>query len=124
MDLVSNLFSLLKQGSVLRKSVVVIEFSGIVFKILVILHKEGFISSFKRVENKFKVYLKYYNGYPLIQNFKIYSTFSKKYYCTVEDLLMSYKKIDFLLVSTSLGILTKEESIAKNIGGEVLVKIN
>jgi len=58
MDLTSNLFSLLKQGGLLNKNFVKVGYSVLIFKLLVILYKEGYINNFKRVENNFYVYLK------------------------------------------------------------------
>src|SRR5256885_4524513 len=124
MDLIGNLFSKIKQAGLQRKKSIFVERSDLLSEILTILYREGFTSGFRVVNNQFEVFLKYSNMRPILYKFKRYSTSSKKSYCTVAKLSKVFRKSDFVLLSTTLGILTKEYALNLNLGGEVLVKLN
>jgi ribosomal protein S8 len=124
MDLVGNLFGKLKQAGINGKYSVLVERSHVVFEILSILYKEGFIDGFRVVGNNFEVFLKYLGMAPVFYKFKRYSTYSNKYYCSLSRLLKEFRKSDFLILSTTHGIVTKDHALSLKLGGEILVKIN
>src|SRR4051794_33883792 len=121
MDLIGNLFGRLKQAGIQRKYMIIVDKSDLVLEVLTILYRQGYISGFRLVSNKFEIYLKYYEARPVLYRFKRYSTYSKRYYCSVTKLLKEFRKSDFLLISTTSGILTKERAINLKLGGEVLI---
>jgi len=96
-----------------------------------LLYKEGFISAVI-VKNCFIliIVLKYYNGYFLLKNLKIFSNFIKPKYLSYDKLLKiyygSYKMNYFMLLNTSYGLLTVQELFFRNyrIGGQVLFTID
>jgi len=124
MDLIGNLFSKLKQAGLSKKISIYVERSDLVLEILTVLYKEGFIIGFRVIDNHFQVFLKYFEMRPVLYKFKRYSTFSKKSYYSVTKLVKVFRKSDFILLSTTSGIVTKEYALNYNLGGEVLVKLN
>lgn len=96
-----------------------------------LLYNEGYINGFF-FKDKYTIviYLKYYNGYFLLRNLKIYGSNVKPYYIKYKELLRMYKgplEVNyFLLINTSYGLLTFEEIFLKNyhVGGEVIFSIN
>jgi len=124
MDLVGNLFSKLKQAGFSKKISIRVERSDLILEIITILYREGYISSFRVVDNNFEIFLKYFEMRPVLYKFKRYSTFSKKSYYSVTKLSKVFRKSDFLLISTTAGVVTKEYALNFNLGGEVLIKLN
>jgi small subunit ribosomal protein S8 len=96
--------------------------SRLIVDILVVLRSEGFIRGFFMGEDFILIYLKYYNGRPLINNLKLISKPSNKVYYDVATLINKDKSKGkgFFILSTRLGILTTEQAIKQNCGGEVI----
>jgi small subunit ribosomal protein S8 len=121
------MISIIKVGSNARHLQVIIQNSKICINILNTLYKLGYIRGFV-VKNKKNVIvlLKYINNKPTIRNITVISTPGRRTYLKSNKLSTLLKKKDsgFLILSTSKGVLTDEESNMFNIGGEVLLKIS
>jgi small subunit ribosomal protein S8 len=121
------MISIIKVGSNARHLQVIIQNSKICISILNTLYKLGFIRGFV-VKNKKNVIvlLKYINNKPVIRNIAVISTPGRITYLKSSKLpgLLKKKDSGFLILSTSRGILTDEESNIFNIGGEVLLKVS
>lgn len=96
-----------------------------------LLYREGFISGII-IKDRFKliIILKYFNGYFLLKNLKIFSNLIKPYYLSYQKLLKiyrgNYKFNYFMLLNTSFGLVTIDEIFFRNlrIGGQVLFTID
>jgi len=97
--------------------------------ILNILQKLGYINNYQITKNNYiKIYLKYNKNIGAIRNIQIISKPSKRIYTKVKDhfkisKLIIFKTNGFLIYSTNKGIITQQESILLNTGGELLFKI-
>ena len=95
-------------------------------KIYVILLKKlmefNLIKNYKIIKNNIYIYLRYYNNKPIFFFKHYYHKSNFKYY-TIDKIRKKYRK-SFNLYFTSLGILTFEEMIIKNVGGKLLVSID
>jgi ribosomal protein S8 len=76
-------------------------------------------------KNFVKIYLKFDNsGNPVIKDFFLISTFSRKRYMRVSDIKSNnIQKNYFFFLNTSKGILSHEKALIKKVGGEVFFKI-
>ena len=127
MNLLSNMISIIKVASNSRQLQAVIQNSKICINVLSILYKLGYIRGFIIKDKKTViVLLKYVNNKPTIKNINVISTPGRRMFVKHKNLLELLKKKDsgFLILSTSKGILTDEESKMFNIGGEILIKVS
>jgi len=121
-DTLSNFFSKIKNGCLLRKTKIVQLKSKQIINILNLLIKEGYIRGYKlTLNNNIDVYLKYKNNIPVIKDIKRLSKPSRRLYIKNKDLFKKQK--GFLILSTSKGFLTDLQAKKLNIGGELICKI-
>nr|YP_010394412.1 ribosomal protein S8 [Phytophthora lateralis]DAZ88420.1 TPA_asm: ribosomal protein S8 [Phytophthora lateralis]DAZ88853.1 TPA_asm: ribosomal protein S8 [Phytophthora lateralis] len=121
-DTLSNLFSKIKNGYLVKKSKIVQQKSKQSINILNILVKEGFIKSYKiNSKNQLNIYLKYKKDKAVITEIKRLSKPGKRLYITNKNLYQ--KKVGFYIISTSMGILTDLQAKKLNVGGELICKI-
>lgn len=127
MSLVSNMVSIIKVGSNTKHLQVFVQNSKLCVNILNILYKLGYIRGFA-IEDKKKVtvLLKYMDNKPAIRNISIVSTPGRRTFIGFRKLGKKLKKKDsgLFIVSTSRGLLTDDESLMFNTGGELLVKVS
>nr|YP_010394100.1 ribosomal protein S8 [Phytophthora cactorum]YP_010508116.1 ribosomal protein S8 [Phytophthora pseudotsugae]UXG19071.1 ribosomal protein S8 [Phytophthora cactorum]UXG55687.1 ribosomal protein S8 [Phytophthora cactorum]UXG55725.1 ribosomal protein S8 [Phytophthora cactorum]UXG56034.1 ribosomal protein S8 [Phytophthora cactorum]UXG56072.1 ribosomal protein S8 [Phytophthora cactorum] len=121
-DTLSNLFSKIKNGYLVKKSKIIQQKSKQSINILNILVKEGFIKSYKiNSKNQLDIYLKYRKNKAVITDIKRLSKPGKRLYIANKDLYK--KKTGFYIISTSIGILTDLQAKKLNVGGELICKI-
>lgn len=127
MSLLSNMLSIVKVGCNARHLQVTVQNSKLCINVLSVLYKLGYIRGFIVKDKKnIIILLKYINNKPVIRNIAVISTPGRHTYIKHKKLEKFLKKKDsgFLLLSTSKGILTDEESNIFKIGGEALLKIS
>lgn len=121
-DTLSNLFSKIKNGCLVKKSKITQQKSKKCIHILNILIKEGFIKSYKiNSKNQLDIFLKYKKNKSVIKEIKQLSKPGKRLYITNKDLYK--KKTGFYIISTSIGVLTDLQAKKLNVGGELICKI-
>jgi small subunit ribosomal protein S8 len=121
-DILSNLFSKIKNGHLAKKSKIIQQYSKQTINILNILIKEGFIKSYKlNSNNQIDVYLKYKNNKAVIKEIIRLSKPGKRLYIKNKELYV--KKRGLLIISTSMGILTDLQAKKLNVGGELICRI-
>ncbi len=95
--------------------------------ILKILKKEGFIEDYKDfIEEKkwkVKVYLKYYEGKPLIRQVKRISKPGRRIYVKCRDIPLVRNNMGIGIYSTPKGVLTHKEALKEGVGGEYICEI-
>ena len=89
------------------------------------LHDEGYIASYKVIEDEkqgvIRVTLKYgENKAQVITGLRRVSKPGLRIYSNVEDMPKVMKGLGIAIVSTSKGIMTDREARKQNVGGEVL----
>jgi small subunit ribosomal protein S8 len=127
MSLLSNMISIIKVGCNARHLNVIVQNSKLCLNVLTVLYKLGYIRGYIIKDKKnVVVLLKYINNKPTIRNINVISTPGRRKYIDYKTLQSELKKKDngFFILSTSKGIITDEESLMFNIGGEVLLKIS
>jgi small subunit ribosomal protein S8 len=127
MSLLSNMLSIVKVGCNARHLQVTVQNSKLCINVLSVLYKLGYIRGFIVKDKKnVIILLKYINNKPVIRNIAVISTPGRRTYIKHKKLEKFLQKKDsgFLLLSTSKGILTDEESNMFKIGGEALLKIS
>lgn len=120
----------LKNDLSTEKNLYILSYTKLTKKILTIIEKAGFIRNLLVIKisktKKIIVYkLQYVKNKPLINNITFYSKPGKRLYIKKKDIKkLPNRQITTYMLSTNYGILTDEEAISKNTGGELLVSFN
>ena len=123
-DLISDVFTIIRNASGIRKQVVNVPSSSVLKSISEILKREGYIENFKFIDDKkqgtLRIYLKYINNKSVINNLKRVSKPGLRIYVKSDNLPFVLRGKGIALISTSQGIYTAREARKKKIGGEVI----
>lgn len=123
-DLISDSFTVIRNGIKVKKEDVVIPYSNNLLKICEILKREGYIDNFKEIEldnfKKIKVYLKYERKKSVLSQIRKISTPGRRIYVKREKIPVILRGYGLAIISTSQGILTNKEAKAKGVGGEYI----
>jgi small subunit ribosomal protein S8 len=124
-DPISDMFVRIRNANVKLHEKVDIPSSKMKMEIARILKEEGYITSYKNMDDKkqgiLRVYLKYTaSKKPVLQGIKRVSKSSLRIYKGYEDMPKTVGGLGVTLVSTSKGLMTDSQSRKENIGGEVI----
>jgi small subunit ribosomal protein S8 len=127
MDQLANAFSALQNGQRRSQEKVTLKYSKIFWSICHILYSEGFLKGFERSKDSYHIilYLKYFEGKPLLQKIQKISLQGRRVYCEHKH-LFSYNTASFRtfrILSTTQGILSEKDAHFFGLGGEVLCEI-
>ena len=127
-NFVSNTISAMKNGHLSGRTKVFVPFSKFIYKFLLVLKDEGYISevSLEETDSAIKriiISLKYYRNKGVISDIKVVSKPSRRVYWSVKEFKSFYGGLGLFIISTSRGILSINEARKQNIGGEVLCGI-
>lgn len=123
-DLVSDVFTIIRNAVRIKKETVDVPASALVSAIAEILKKEAYIENFKFIDDKkqgiLRIYLKYINNKPAIINLKRVSRPGLRVYAKKNKIPSVLRGRGIALISTSQGIFSGKQARDKNIGGEVI----
>lgn len=127
-DSISNMLTILRNGSFAKKAVVEVRGSRMSEEILSIFKKNDFISSYKLIkDNKqgvLRVYLKYFrDGSPSILGIKRISKPGLRIYKKTDELPKVYGGLGIAVISTPKGLMTDTKAREEKLGGEVVCYI-
>lgn len=124
-DPISDMLVRIKNGSRKFKEKVDIPASNVKEEIAKILKDEGYISNYKRLDDKkqgiLRVFLKYtQNKQPVITDLKRISKPSIRIYEKSSELPRVLRGIGIAIISTSRGLMTDSKAREEHLGGEVV----
>ena len=127
-DPLGDMLARIKNGQLRKKESVVMPASRFRGNVLDVLHREGYIRGFKKVEiennkNEFEIELKYVDGEPVIKNISRVSTPGRRVYSKIKDLQRNFDGLGISILSTSKGVLGANEARTEKVGGEILCKV-
>ena len=127
-DPIADMLTRIRNAVLARKKEVDIPSSRVKVDIARILKEEGYIKSFKVVENKkqdvLNISLKYVdNKANVISGLRRVSTPGCRIYCTKGDVPKALDGLGIALISTSRGIVTGKKCEELGVGGEVLCHV-
>ena len=127
-DPLGDMLARIKNGQHRKKESVVMPASRFRGNVLDVLHREGYIRGFKKVEiennkNEFEIELKYVDGEPVIKNISRVSTPGRRVYSKIKDLQRNFDGLGISILSTSKGVLSDNEARTEKVGGEILCKV-
>jgi len=124
MSPLNNLIIKIRTGLLAHKKSIFIRKTNLNLSIICAFYNLGLITSFfySKKDNTIEVVLKYIENQSLIKNIQRISLPSRRVFCSVTDLKQNFffKRLNFMFLSTSVGVLSKQEAIVRNVGGEPL----
>lgn len=123
-----NMFVLIKNGQMAKKSIIIGPRKNICEALLKLLWNEGFISGYRvMAENsrKMEIFLKYTkNGTPAINSLRFLSTPGKRVYYSAKQIWKLDSSKTFIIFSTNFGLKSINECKKNRIGGEPIIVIS
>jgi small subunit ribosomal protein S8 len=127
-DPVSDLLTRIRNATSVRHDRMDIPASKMKLEIAKILKQEGYIRTFKMIEEgpqgTIRIYLKYADdGEPVIHGLRRVSKPGRRVYRGVGDLPKVRNGLGVAVISTNRGVITDEQARGLQVGGEVLCEI-
>jgi len=127
-DPISDLLTRIRNATTVRHDRTDVPASSMKLEVATILKQEGFIRTFKVIEEGpqgvIRIYLKYAeDGEPVIHGLKRVSRPGCRIYRGVDDLPRVQNGLGVAVISTNRGVLTDEQARGLRVGGEVLCEI-
>jgi small subunit ribosomal protein S8 len=122
-----NMFANLKNGQLAKRNFIYQTRKKICEAFLKIMWDEGFIGGYtidSTDSNKLKIFLKYKNGKPAINNITLISKPSKRIYWSIKQIWKVDSSKSFIIFSTNKGLVSITDCKKFKIGGEPFVTIN
>lgn len=125
MDTIAQMLTNVRNGSMAKLEKVDMPASKVRENIAKILIKEGFVRSYKMARDSkqgiMRIYLKYDEaGNPAFSNLSKVSTPGKRVYVKTSEIPVVRSGTGQCIISTNKGIMTGNDAIKGNLGGEIL----
>jgi small subunit ribosomal protein S8 len=124
-----DMITRIRNGQHARKLEIFSVKSKLCLSVLKVLEKEGYIRGYIEREKSINILLKYIKDKPVITKIETILSNDKNSYLSVKSLgkfgkiSHNNKGLSLLILSTPKGVLTAYESILKNTGGRLLIKV-
>ena len=127
-DPIADLLTRIRNATLVRHDRTDVPASKMKLEVAKILKQEGFIRTFKLLEEgpqgHIRIYLKYAeDGEPAIHGLERVSKPGRRVYRGVEELPKVRNGLGVAVISTNRGVLTDEQARSLRVGGEVLCEI-
>ena len=127
-DPVSDLLTRIRNATSVRHDRMDVPASKMKLEIAKILKQEGYIRTFKTIEEGpqgiIRIYLKYADdGEPVIHGLRRISKPGRRVYRGVDELPKVRNGLGVAVISTNRGVVTDEQARGLQVGGEVLCEI-
>ena len=127
-DTVSDMLTRIRNATTVRHDRTDVPASKMKLEIAKILKQEGFIRTFKLVDEGpqglIRIYLKYAeDGEPVIHGLRRVSRPGRRVYTNAADLPKVRNGLGVAVVSTNRGVVTDDQARSLHVGGEVLCEI-
>ena len=123
-DLIADVFTIIRNATMVKKDVVDLPSSNNIKSIMEILKKNDYIDNFKLIEDKkqglVRVYLKYIAGKSAIRNIKRISKPGLRVYVRGKKVPIVLRGRGLAIVSTSKGVVSDKEARELGVGGEII----
>lgn len=127
-DAIGNFLTIIRNGIMASKPVVVAPYSTMRFAIGTILKDEGFIKDCQMLTDQtgkknVKLVLKYTDGESVIHEIKRISTPGRRCYESIGSIKPVIGGLGIAILSTNRGVLTHKQAKKLSVGGEVICTI-
>lgn len=127
-DPLGDMLTRIRNGLNARQDSVLAPASKVRERVLEVLEREGFIRGYEKInlgrgKSELRIFLKYYEGDPVIQSISRVSSPGRRVYSSVRDLPRVQNGLGISIVSTPKGVLSDAEARAENVGGEIICTV-
>lgn len=126
-DPVGDMIARIRNAQMRSKKDVIVPASRFKSAVLNVLVAEGYLEKFDMFEeggNKhFRVFLKYFNQKPVIQEIRRVSKPSVRRYTKCRKMIPFANGLGTTILSTSLGVFSDREAKERNVGGKILLTV-
>ncbi len=123
-DPIADFLTRLRNAAVARQRRVDVPASNLKKAITKILYEQHFIDKYTELEappqGTIRIYLKYYNGRPVLSGLKRISVPGRRVYAGAGELPRVYNGLGVAVISTNRGVMTDKEARRLNVGGEII----
>jgi small subunit ribosomal protein S8 len=123
-DLIADAFTSVRNALMAKKETVDVPASNVLRKVFELLKNDGYIETFKEIEDKkqgvLRIYLKYIAGKPAIRTIKRISNPGVRRYVKKVKIPKVLRGKGMAIVSTSKGVVTDVQARELGVGGEVI----
>lgn len=123
MDPVADALIRIKNGYSVGKVSVQLRFSKLIWKLMKLLQKEGYLEGVEQKGREILVTLKYNSRIPVLTDVTRVSKPSLRVYKGVKDLPRVLNGLGIAIISTPKGLMTDKEARKFKAGGEVLALV-
>ena len=125
MSPIADMITIIKNGYLARKSIVVVPYSRVKEAVAKKILEAGFIESFDVQKDKrdLKIALLYKDGKPVMHEVKIISRPSLRIYAPSRKIPRILRGRGETILSTSKGVMIGSEARKAKVGGELILKI-
>lgn len=110
----------LKNAALVKKKYIYIDHNKFIFSIVQLLYKQGYLQSYMLINKQIKIYIRYVYNISFIQNIRIVSNSSRKFFFKYQSLCYLKNKVRLFCFSTSSGVYTLLDCKKQQIGGLLL----
>jgi small subunit ribosomal protein S8 len=127
-DPIADLLTRIRNGYMARKDFVLVPFSKLKLKIIIVLKKEFFLDDYSILnddsKSSIKICLKYYgNKIPIVRKINRISKPGRRVYIKTHNIKKVLNGFGISIISTPIGLLTDQEAKKLGHGGEILCSI-
>jgi small subunit ribosomal protein S8 len=123
-DPIADFLTRLRNAAVARQRRVDVPASNLKKAITKILYEQHFIDKYTELEElpqgTIRIYLKYYNGRPVLSGLKRVSVPGRRVYAGAGELPRVYNGLGVAVISTNKGVMTDKDARRLKVGGEIL----
>ena len=125
---VSDLATIIRNGYMVGRKVVISPVSNLREAVLKILKEEGYILNYSKLAEKdgksrFDIHLKYHLSAPVVSEISVVSKPGRRVYCNADQIPVVKNGLGIVIISTSSGVVADHTARASKIGGEILLKV-
>ncbi len=126
-DPIADMLTRIRNASVVKKKEVLVPYSKVKMAIAALLVREGYLIAAEEAKEQrhpmIVLTLKYMNGQPSIRHLGRVSTPGHRYYVKKDQLKKVLNGYGLAILSTPRGVMTNNEAIIAQVGGEVLCEV-
>jgi len=126
-DTIADLITRIRNAQRAQKETVLAPYSKMKLSICNLLQKEGYVESVETegdIKKVLKIYLKYYEGKPVIDSIKRVSHPGLRIFKSAKEIPLVKNGLGIAIISTSKGIMTDKEARKNNFGGEIICYVS
>ncbi len=126
-DPIADFLTRLRNAAIAHQRRVDVPASNLKKAIAKILYEQHYIDKYTELETAapgtIRIYLRYYNGRPVLSGLKRVSVPGRRVYAGADELPRVLNGLGVAIISTNRGVMTDKEARRLNVGGEVICHI-